>query len=49
MLLATRGLGKRYERGRVAVDALQDVSVEIDERAFVTVKVRRAQARRPCS
>ncbi len=37
MLLATRGLGKRYARGRVAVDALQDVGVDIEEGAFVTV------------
>ena len=37
MLLATQGLGKRYQRGRVAVEALRDVDLEIEERAFVTV------------
>lgn len=37
MLLTTNGLGKRYDRGSVAVDALVDVSLSIDEHAFVTV------------
>ncbi len=37
MLLATQGLGKRYLRGQVAVDALRDVNLEIEEQAFVTV------------
>lgn len=37
MLLTTKGLSKRYERGRVAVDALLDVNLEIEERSFVTV------------
>ena len=34
MLLTTNGLGKRYDRGSVAVDALVDVSLSIDEHAF---------------
>lgn len=37
MLLTTNGLGKRYARGNVAVDALKDVSLAIEERAFVSV------------
>ena len=37
MLLTTEGLGKRYTRRDVSVDALIDVNLEIDERSFVTV------------
>ena len=36
-LLRTRGLTKRYQRRGVNVDALKDVDLEIEERAFVSV------------
>ena len=37
MLLTTEGLGKRYQRRDVSVDALIDVDLHIEERSFVTV------------
>ena len=37
MLLTTAGLGKRYQRRDVSVDALIDVDLHIEERSFVTV------------
>jgi len=37
VLLTTQGLGKRYRRGDVSVDALADVTLAIPERAFVAV------------
>ena len=37
MLLTTADLGKRYQRGDVAVDALIDVDLAIEERSFTTV------------
>lgn len=37
MLLQTVGLAKRYQRGDVSVDALVDVTLDIEEGAFVTV------------
>jgi putative ABC transport system ATP-binding protein len=37
MLLTTEGLSKQYRRGAVVVDALKDISLEVEERAFVTV------------
>ena len=37
MLLVTEGLGKRYERRDVCVDALMDVDLQVEERSFVTV------------
>lgn len=37
MLLTTEGLTKKYRRGDVTVDALKDISLEVEERAFVTV------------
>ncbi len=37
MLLEVEGLGKRYVRGRVTVDALQGLSFQVPEGAFVTV------------
>ena len=37
MLLVTNGLSKQYRRDDVVVDALDGVSLEVEERAFVTV------------
>lgn len=37
MLLSARGLGKRYARSDVAVDALVDVDLDIEEGTFATV------------
>lgn len=37
MLLTTRGLSKRYGRGKVVVDALKNVSFSVEDKAFVTV------------
>ena len=37
MLLVTDGLSKQYRRDDVVVDALDGVSLEVEERAFVTV------------
>jgi ABC-type lipoprotein export system ATPase subunit len=37
VLLTTEGLCKRYERRGVAVDALKDVDLQIEDRAFVSV------------
>ena len=37
MLLQTEGLGKRYQRRDVSVDALIGVDLAIEERSFVTV------------
>jgi len=37
MLLTTEGLCKQYRRGGVTVDALKDISLEVEEGAFVTV------------
>ncbi|MDA1195738.1 MAG: ABC transporter ATP-binding protein [Planctomycetota bacterium] len=37
MLIQARGLCKRFERGHVCVDALQDIDLDIEERAFTTV------------
>jgi len=37
VLLHTEGLRKRYERRGVSVDALSDVNLDIEERAFVSV------------
>ena len=36
-LLVTEGLGKRYQRREVSVDALDNVNLQIEERSFVTV------------
>ena len=37
MLLHTEGLNKQYRRRDVVVDALKDVDLRVEERAFVTV------------